>query len=129
MDQRRRYLGVVAGRHGRDFAGTGYTSVRARTNAEGVADALREHRGIFGLRRDPVSAAAGDDCRAGAAPQRTQRHSAADPDSDGHRPASAATTDGFLQVAVSKARRTSVPLDHLSVDARFRYSARTSGPE
>ena len=33
---------------------------------------------------------------------------------------------GFLQVAVSKARRSSLPAHHSSVDARFRYSTRTS---
>src|SRR5580700_10438782 len=40
-------------------------------------------------------------------------------------PASAATTDGFLQVAVSKARPSALPSHHSSVDARFRYSTRT----
>jgi hypothetical protein len=43
-------------------------------------------------------------------------------------PASAATTDDFLQVAVSKARRSTLPSHHPAVDARFRYSTRTSGP-
>jgi len=42
-------------------------------------------------------------------------------------PASAAPTAGFLQVAVSKARRSSLPAHHSSVEARFRYSTRTSG--
>ena len=40
-------------------------------------------------------------------------------------PASAAITDGFLQVAVSKARPSTLPSHHPSVDARFRYSTRT----
>src|SRR5580704_4763876 len=81
VDRRRRRVGAASG--GGIFSEIEHSWLGSRALAESIGDAFCEHCGIFGLRRHDVSTDACDHYRAGAAPQGTHRHSAADRSEDG----------------------------------------------